>query len=128
MVLAKKCLSIFRLLGLVLILSAAFEISSTPDLRVGNRAAKRIVIAATTMLDGKGRVLHDTRIVVEGSKIVAIDPKANPVHYDLRGLTVIPGWMDSHVHIIGVSVRTGRMREEEEQLRILHMQRRPTPG
>jgi len=128
LVLAKKCLSIFRLLGLVLILSAAFEISSTPDLRVGNRAAKRIVIAATTMLDGKGRVLHDTRIVVEGSKIVAIDPKANPVHYDLRGLTVIPGWMDSHVHIIGVSVRTGRMREEEEQLRILHMQRRPTPG
>jgi imidazolonepropionase-like amidohydrolase len=60
---------------------------------------KRIVIAASTVLDGRGRVLHDTRIVVEGSRIVAIDPKASPVDYDLRGLTVLPGWIDSHVHI-----------------------------
>jgi imidazolonepropionase-like amidohydrolase len=57
------------------------------------------VIAASALLDGKGHVLHDTRIVVEGSKIVAIDPKATPVDYDLRGLTVLPGWIDSHVHI-----------------------------
>src|SRR5580700_5550435 len=60
---------------------------------------KRIVIAASEGLDGKGGVLHDTRIVVEGSKIVAIDPKAGPVDYDLRGLTVLPGWIDAHVHI-----------------------------
>src|SRR6267142_3143225 len=60
---------------------------------------KRIVIAASTMLDGKGRVLRDTRLVIEGSKIVAIDPKAGPVDYDLRGLTVLPGWIDAHVHI-----------------------------
>src|SRR6058998_3865264 len=60
---------------------------------------KRIVIAASTVLDGKGRVLHDTRIVIEGSKIVAIVPKAGPVDYDLRGLTLMPGWIDAHVHI-----------------------------
>jgi imidazolonepropionase-like amidohydrolase len=51
------------------------------------------------LLDGKGRILRDTRIVVEGSKIVALDPKAGPVDYDLRGLTVLPGWIDGHVHI-----------------------------
>jgi imidazolonepropionase-like amidohydrolase len=61
--------------------------------------ARRIVIAASTLLDGKGRVFRNTRIVVEGSKIVAIDPKAGPVDYDLRGLTVLPGWIDAHVHI-----------------------------
>ncbi len=65
--------------------------------------SKRIVIAAGTVLDGRGRVLHDTSIVVEGSKIVAVDPindtKAKPVDYDLRGLTVLPGWIDAHVHI-----------------------------
>src|SRR4029078_9299893 len=60
---------------------------------------KQIVIAASTILDGKGGVLHDTRIVIEGSKIVRIDPNATPVNYDLRGLTVLPGWIDSHVHI-----------------------------
>ena len=27
---------------------------------------KRMVIAASTLLDGKGHVLHDTRIVIEG--------------------------------------------------------------
>ena len=32
--------------------------------------AKRIVIAASTVLDGKGHVLHDTRIVVEGSRLL----------------------------------------------------------
>ena len=64
---------------------------------------KRIVIAASSVLDGKGHVLHDTRIAVEGSKIVAVgqsnDPKAGPIDYDLRGLTVLPGWIDAHVHI-----------------------------
>ena len=62
-------------------------------------AQNRVVIAVSTALDGKGNVLHDTRIVVSGSKIVAIDPKASPIDYDLRGLTVMPGWIDSHVHI-----------------------------
>lgn len=60
---------------------------------------QRIVISADTVFDGKGQVLHNTRIVVEGSKIVGIDPKAEPVDYDFRGLTVMPGWIDAHAHI-----------------------------
>ena len=64
---------------------------------------RRIVIAAGTALDGKGGTLHDVRIVIEGSKIVAIETKdgakAEPVDYDLRGLTVLPGWIDAHAHI-----------------------------
>ncbi len=51
------------------------------------------------LLDGRGRVIRNTRVVVEGSKIVRIDPKAGPVDYDLRGFTVMPGWIDAHVHI-----------------------------
>src|SRR5436190_24072703 len=63
------------------------------------RTNRRQVIAAGALLDGKGHVLHNTRIVIEGSKIVAIDPKAGPVDYNLRGLTVMPGWIDAHVHL-----------------------------
>src|SRR5262245_52457981 len=63
----------------------------------------RIVIAADTVLDGKGRVLRDTRIVIEGSKIVALygkdEQKGLAVDYDLRGLTVLPGWIDAHAHV-----------------------------
>jgi imidazolonepropionase-like amidohydrolase len=66
---------------------------------VASPQGKRIVIAASAVLDGRGHIWHDTRIVVEGSKIVAVDPKAGPVDYDLRGFTVMPGWIDAHVHI-----------------------------
>src|SRR5947209_7057931 len=69
---------------------------------------KRIVIVASTVLDGKGRALHDTRIVVENSKIAAIDAKAAPVDYDLRGLTVLPGWIDAHAHITWNFGREGK--------------------
>ena len=69
---------------------------------------KRIVIAASTLLDGKGHILHNTRIVVEGSKIVAIDSKAGPVDYDLRGLTVLPGWIDAHAHVTWIFGKDGK--------------------
>src|SRR5215471_15234537 len=63
-------------------------------------STRPIVIHAGTLLDGKGGTLHDVRITVRGSKIVAIDSSnAQPVDYDLRGLTVLPGWIDAHVHI-----------------------------
>ena len=58
-----------------------------------------IVLNVTTLFDGRGRVLHNTRVVVEGGKITRIDPAAGPVTYDLAGLTVMPGWIDTHVHI-----------------------------
>ena len=60
---------------------------------------KPTIIRVSTLFDGRGNVIKDTRIVLEGSKIVRLDPKAGPVDYDLRGLTVMPGWIDSHVHI-----------------------------
>ena len=72
----------------------AQRISSQPPTQ-----GKRIVLATSTVLDGKGHVLHDTRIVVEGSKIVAMEAKSGPLDYDLRGLTVLPGWIDAHAHI-----------------------------
>lgn len=61
--------------------------------------ARRVVIGASAVFDGTGRVLRDTRIVVQGEKIVALDPKAGPVDYDLTGLMVLPGFIDAHVHI-----------------------------
>ncbi len=62
-------------------------------------APGRVVIAVGTALDGRGGTLRDTRLVVEGARIVAIDPAAEPIDYDLRGLTVMPGWIDTHVHL-----------------------------
>lgn len=90
--------------GFVLLCSSALS----PRLSAQNSSPKRIVIAATVVLDGKGRVMRNTRIVIEGTKIVAIDPKAGPVDYDLRGLTVLPGWIDAHAHITWIFGKDGK--------------------
>ena len=59
-----------------------------------------IVIQTSVLLDGKGGTLESRQIVVEGSRIHSIDSpfKAKPT-YDLRGLTVMPGWIDTHIHL-----------------------------
>lgn len=69
---------------------------------------KRLIIAISSLLDGKGHVLRNTRIVIEGAKIVGIDAKAGPVDYDLRGLTVLPGWIDAHAHITWIFGKDGK--------------------
>lgn len=45
---------------------------------------QRIVIGASQVFDGKGHKLQNRRIVVEGAKIVAVEPLAGPVDYDVR--------------------------------------------
>src|SRR5438046_6264711 len=85
---------ILCLLATLVICASAQKNPST-----GEAQERRIVIGVSMLLDGRGHVLRDMRIVVEGSKIVALDPNASPVDYDLRGFTVLPGWIDSHVHI-----------------------------
>jgi imidazolonepropionase-like amidohydrolase len=77
------------------------------------KTSKRTVIAASVLLDGNGRVLRNTRVAIEGSKIVAIDPKTGPVDYDLRGLTLLPGWIDAHVHITWSFGADGKNLNEE---------------
>lgn len=70
---------------------------------------RRIVIAASTVLDGKGGILHDVRIAVQGSKIENVTPGiSGPIDYDLRGLTILPGWIDAHVHITWIFDKDGK--------------------
>ena len=85
---------IAKIIACTLIVCASLQtLAQTPA------PVRRIVIAASTILDGQGNIIRNTRIVIEGARIVAIDPHASPVDYDLRGLTVLPGWIDAHAHI-----------------------------
>src|SRR5258708_36653238 len=57
------------------------------------------VIKTSTILDGKGHIHKDKVIVINGTRIVSIlNGRGNPT-YDLSGLTVMPGWIDTHVHL-----------------------------
>ncbi|HEU0175538.1 MAG TPA: amidohydrolase family protein [Blastocatellia bacterium] len=58
-----------------------------------------IVIRAGMLLDGKGGAQRNANIVIQGSKILKIDSETTAPTYDLRTLTILPGLIDTHVHI-----------------------------
>jgi imidazolonepropionase-like amidohydrolase len=72
-------------------------------------SAQTVTILAGTMLDGKGHTARNVRITVEGSKILRVEAGATgPADYDLSRMTVMPGWIDTHIHINGHFNRAGR--------------------
>ena len=61
-------------------------------------AAQPVVLKTSTILDGKGNVLTNRSIVIEDGRILRIAGAGAAASYDLSGLTVMPGWIDTHVH------------------------------
>jgi imidazolonepropionase-like amidohydrolase len=63
---------------------------------------RAVMIYANTVFDGRGHVLHNVRMVVRGDKIESVEQLGTgdhgPADYDLTGLTIMPGWIDSHTH------------------------------
>lgn len=60
--------------------------------------AQPIVIKTGTLIDGRGRVLRNQEITVENDRITRIAPATHKPDIDLGGLTVTPGWIDTHTH------------------------------
>lgn len=86
-----------------------------------------VVIEAGTVLDGKGNVLHGTKILIENGRIVSmgagVSAPADAVVYDLRQATVLPGLIDVHVHLtfnFGVSGRYDDTGETPEQRDLIY--------
>ena len=65
--------------------------------------AQRVVIRVGRLIDGKGGVRENVALVVEGSRIARItsgdDTSTGPITYDLARFTLMPGMIDTHVHI-----------------------------
>jgi imidazolonepropionase-like amidohydrolase len=57
------------------------------------------VLDSGLLLDGNGGAVRNQQVVIEGSKIQSVAPGTVPATYDLRTLTVMPGWIDTHVHL-----------------------------
>jgi imidazolonepropionase-like amidohydrolase len=94
----KVAVRIYTMLVLAVV-AAASGSAALPAHADALASPHRLVIATSSLLDGRGHVLHDVEVVVEGSKIVAVGPHHGHADYDLRGLTTLPGWIDGHVHI-----------------------------
>ena len=78
--------------------------------------AGHIVILTDRALDGRGGVLRNVRIEVVEGKItsLAAPPSSGGATIDLRGYTVLPGWIDTHVHLDSHFDRTGRIATRSE--------------
>jgi imidazolonepropionase-like amidohydrolase len=63
-------------------------------------AQQPITVRAGTVIDGRGGVQRNAVITIEGSRIVRLgDGGAQPATYDFSRFTVLPGLIDTHVHI-----------------------------
>jgi imidazolonepropionase-like amidohydrolase len=70
-----------------------------------------VVIRTSTLLDGKGRVLKNTDLTIEGGRITRIGAARGKASIDLTGMTVMPGWIDTHVHATWYFNREGRLEQ-----------------
>lgn len=84
---------------------AAFAVFS---LTVG-AMAQPLTIRTGTMLDGKGGVQRNALIAIDGAKIARIDTGGTQqATYDFSRLTVLPGLIDTHVHLVSHFGKDGR--------------------
>jgi imidazolonepropionase-like amidohydrolase len=74
------------------------------------------VILTDRALDGRGGVLANARIGIARGRITSLSAPSSPgvTTIDLRGYTVLPGWIDTHVHLDSHFDRTGRMATRSE--------------
>jgi imidazolonepropionase-like amidohydrolase len=63
------------------------------------QAVAPVTIRAAQVIDGRGGVQRNVVVTVRGSKIERVAPAAGKVSYDLGSMTLLPGFIDTHVHI-----------------------------
>jgi imidazolonepropionase-like amidohydrolase len=76
-----------------------------------------VVIRAGTLLDGRGHVSHNVQIVVQDGKIVRVgasEKSSGLATYDLSRMTVMPGWIDLHDHVVWHFGPNGRLEDKSE--------------
>jgi imidazolonepropionase-like amidohydrolase len=87
-----------------------------------------VVLRADRILDGRGASSTDATVLVRGARIAevgSIDASAS-VTYDLEGVTLLPGLIDTHVHPAwhwgpDGKIRSGSGRGEDADVSVLHI-------
>src|SRR5436309_451322 len=65
---------------------------------LAQQAGAPVTIRAAQVFDGRA-VQRNVVVTVRGSKIERVAPAAGAVTYDLGSMTLLPGFIDTHVHI-----------------------------
>ena len=80
------------------------------------QVASPVTIRAGTLIDGRGATRRNVVITVRDGRIarVATYTSGTPVTYDLRAYTLLPGFIDTHVHIDSHFGSDGRAQNQGE--------------
>ncbi len=73
-----------------------------------------VVILTGHALDGQGGTLDGARIGIANGRITSLASAAVGTVIDLRAFTVLPGWIDTHVHLASHFDATGRIATDSE--------------
>lgn len=73
--------------------------------------AQPVVIRTSTLLDGKGHALRNTDLTIDAGRITRVGPSRGKAAIDLTGMTVMPGWIDTHVHATWYFNADGRLEQ-----------------
>src|SRR5260370_20819147 len=63
------------------------------------QATQGLTIRAGTMIDGRGGSQQNVVVNIDDGKITSVGKATGPVTYDLSKSTLLPGFIDTHVHI-----------------------------
>jgi imidazolonepropionase-like amidohydrolase len=108
--------------GLTLSLSVCFAVpalgAQVAPVPAPASPAGPVVIVADRALDGRGGVMSNVRIGVAHGKITSLAAAApsGATVIDLRRYTVLPGWIDTHVHLDSHFDRTGHIATRNESV------------
>ena len=107
----------FSVFALSLSLVSTLPASPAPAQPSAVPPSGSVTLRADRLLDGRGGMQRDVAVVVEGSRIVRVGPagrETSGLDYHFRDLTVLPGLIDTHVHITGHFNKDGRASTEGE--------------
>jgi imidazolonepropionase-like amidohydrolase len=80
------------------------------------RAENPVTIHAARLLDGRGGALDDVTVTVQGGRITGVDHgKTGTPTWELGTLTLMPGGIDTHVHISWHFDPDGRTHHDEKE-------------
>ena len=82
---------------------SSFSVAPAQDARVSVRAG--------LLIDGAGGTRSNARVIVTGDTIARVDGLRGAVTYDLSDLTLMPGWIDTHVHLTSHFGADGRLHQ-----------------
>src|SRR5688572_21666098 len=78
------------LIAAVVLITVSIATGQTPEV---------ITVRAARVIDGRGQTVANQTVTIRGSKIERVGAASGAVTYDLGTLTLLPGFIDTHVHI-----------------------------